>query len=442
MSKLPFSTRIRSTWFWAVVVGVHFLAMSWQLAAGPWMLEDSREYLSAAENIQEHGVLYSRDWDAPQRMDHYSKRPPVYPLLLWLTGAAASQFVFIFLIQNMLSLGGIWLISRLFRQMNGSEPLWGIWLILIILTPSQWIYPQLVMTEILFQMWLLLLGWVLWRSALGDSTRLWLSGSGLVVLAFLTKPVWYLFAIVWLGWGLFRTIQARKGKLVGIALIPLLVLGGYMQWNQSRTGYFHMSSIQVLSLHQYTTTNLLISQYGQEEGLRKADSILYEALSQPTYAQEQEFFQEASFQVIRSNLMDYGIMHFKGMANFFLDPGRFDVWSFLHLEEPETGFLEAFSRGGYAGIAHALSGLPLFWLGFLVLIFLGNAAKAVALLVFLWRYKHHAVAWGVLILFGYLAGLTGTSGASRFMVPLFPWVLLAVGCVVSPKKDSSKNRGV
>lgn len=431
----------RESWFWSIAVLLSAFALIWQIFQGPWILEDSHEYLNAARNLSERGILYAGDWEEPQRIDDYTKRPIVYPAILALIDAHSSQKILLYLLQAMLSIGSIWLISTLVKNRLKMPPPWFLWSILLILTPSQWIYPSLVMTEILFQALLLGVGISLWQGIGENSLKPWWFGTGCILLAIFTKPVWYLFAVIWLCFGTWKTIRQRQVSYVLIAILPMLSVLGYMNWNKARTGHFHFSSIQNLSLLQYTTTNLLVDVYGEKEGIHKADSILYLSLSQPDYHSEQALLQSACFTVIGDNLGAYTRMHIKGVANFFLDPGRFDLWSFFQLPPPETGFLQTFSEKGYAGILNGLLKLPLGWLLFLMLVLLANLVKITGLLFFLWNRRMEAIGLVVLILFGYLAGLTGTSGASRFALPLFPWMLLCTTSLIQTK-GSRKNQGV
>ena len=434
----------QKTIFWFLLIGLHVLAFSWQFRAEPWLLEDSHEYLAEAGNLWEHETMYCGNWTEPERVDDYTKRPPVYPVLLGLFRVDQLGFFSLFLFQSMLSIGGIWLISNLLIKRLSVQPPWLLWSVLLLLTPSQWIYPQLVMTETLFQFLLIGIGTCLWISWTEKSVLAWLLGTVLMVLAFLTKPVWYLFTIVWLLWGVGLFIRQRRILWLPVAVFPLLVLWGYMSWNEARTGYFHMSSIQHLSLLQYTTANLLTDVYGVETGTAKADSILYLSLSQGSYEQQQRQLQQACASVIWSHKAAYVMMHAKGMVNFFLDPGRFDLWEFFRLKKGETGLLAAFSQGGYAGVWQALRKLPVLGLLYLLMILLANMVKTAGLALFLFQRRKEAIAWVLLLMFGYLAGVTGTSGAARFALPLFPWLLVAATSwsFLSPQTEDSSKKTV
>lgn len=411
--------------FWGLAVALHLGAWAWQWQGPPWLLADSQEYLHAAENLATHGTLYSGNWDAPLRLDHYTKRPPAYPLILAGAGAYRETYGWIWLLQNMLSLATLVLVFRSIREYTQRQPPYALGAILLLLTPGQWIYPQLIMTEIWFQASLFLLFLALWR---GWETGAWswgLLGVAMVLFAAFTKPVWYLFALPWLGYGLWQALRRRAWTWAVLALLPLLAVGSYMTWNQARTGYLHFSSIQNLSLLQYSTTNLLIQEYGEAEGIRKADSLLFASLREPSWADEQRLVQAGCAEVIGAHLPGYLRMHLQGMVNFFLDPGRFDLWEMFRLPPLEGGLLQAFSEGGYAGVWARLRNSPWPWLLVLTGILLANVFKVVALLVFALRARPWAMTLSLIAIIGYLALLTGTSGAARFALPLFPLLLFA-----------------
>ncbi len=421
--------------FWAVTFLLHGSAFLWQLQ-DPWILTDSREYLQTADNLLQEGTLYTGDLRDPIRMDNYTKRPPIYPLFLIFSGANQVGYGVTWLIQCVLSFVSIWWISRLVQRRMKQEIPWGIWMICLVLTPSQWIYPQLIMTEILFQIMLLSLGVAMWRSWEGDRWA-YAIGSLIVVLAFLTKPVWYLFVLPWLGWGLLLTWRHRSLRYVAFALVPILMLGGYLSWNKARTGYWHMSSIQNLSLLQYTTTHLLTQVHGPELGVVKADSILSLSLAQPCYREEQLVLQQACAATIQQHPREYAWLHLRGMAHFFLDPGRFDFWEFFRLPAMESGWLNTFQREGYRGLWASAQRLPIFWVGLLIGVLIVNVTKLAALGWFCWRHRRHVITWILLLLFGYLSTLTGTSGASRFALPLFPWMLFCVAFLPFGRRPSA-----
>lgn len=424
--------------FWGIVIGCHVLGAFWNLSQGPWLLDDSKEYLFAATNLVEHQTLYASDWNLPEHHDDYSKRPPVYPILLILTSALEGNYLFLTLFQIGCSLLSIWLVSRVVSESNHDGVPWGLWAMAILLTPGQWMYPSLVMTEIWFQFLLVLLGIALIRALTTYKLKWWLTASVLIILGFLTKPVLYLFTIVFLGIGAFAGWKRKKLVIPLIAIIPLMSVVGYMSWNESRTGYFHVSSIQNLSLLQYTTTNLLIDRYGEEKGIAKSDSILYLSLSQDTYAEEQQQLQASCMSVLTSNLTAYTWMHARGMINFFLDPGRFDIWSFFQVEEDGKGLLAEFSESGYSGVLRSLLQKPPGWLLLLLAVLGMNLLKIIGMIIFSIQNRKSTKAFVLALIILYVSGLTGTSGAARFALPVFPFLL--IGLTAWPRIIASSKR--
>ncbi|MEL7534532.1 MAG: hypothetical protein AAFN10_24715, partial [Bacteroidota bacterium] len=153
---------------------------------------------------------------------------------------------------------------------------------------------------------------------------------------------------------------------------------------------------------------------------------LYASLDIADYGESQRYLQAACFEVINQHKGDYIFFHLKGMFNFFIDPGRFDLYHFFGWETVGgEGLQIAFSRGGYGGVLNYLADQPLGRLIFLLLIALANAFKLLCLLIFPFLKK--IPLWDRILIVGmilYIAGLTGVSGASRFAVPLFPLLLV------------------
>ncbi|MEO0469840.1 MAG: hypothetical protein AAF206_09490 [Bacteroidota bacterium] len=460
--------------FWGTLVFLHLCAWGYQINQQNWYLADSVEYWQQGENLWEHGAMYCGEYRKPLREDFYTKRPPVYPIILAGFQLLPHAEIWLSLVQNLLSLFNIWLMLSLMDRVR-VRPRRLIWLLpFLILYPAQFIYANLVMTEILFQTVLLLLTIQmlnLFRTSLvneamagrnpeksgggGDGKEAvqhfsalifgsfhlrkrtilgwekpekYLLQSGIIIiLGMLTKPILYLASLPFLGWAIWLGWRRKKlMQAILIGLIPLLTVFAYNSWNQSRTGYFHFSSIQNLSLLQYSTQNLLIHQLGYEEGVAAADTILYRSLRQASYAEGQQLLQRECFAVIFDQPAAYTGFHLKGMLNFFLDPGRFDIAHFFGWQG-EGGLLSAFSNGGYRGVLDYLGQQPLLMVGLLLGVLLMNGIKSLCLLFFAFQKRiplsHRLI---VLAVIGYIAFLTASSGASRFALPVFPLLMVGV----------------
>jgi hypothetical protein len=159
--------------------------------------------------------------------------------------------------------------------------------------------------------------------------------------------------------------------------------------------------------------------------------------------------------VLRQHPLTYAAQHALGMATLLLDPGRFDLSSFLG-QNASVGLLRQLRSGGLRGIGVALGQQPLD-----LLLALGGVG--VANLVRLWlmlrglgrvsrvgpasgdwlRLHMPASRWAVVVLLGYMALLTGPLGATRFLVPVWPLLLgLALRGLPGPTawRYSPKNK--
>ena len=461
--------------FWISVIGIHLIFFFYQLSHQSDFLRDSAEYIQAAENLLEHGSFYCGNFDQPIRIDNYTKRPPVYPAVIAVFGKDG----FLMFIQNMLSLLNIYLLIRICRQLYPSIKHFRFLLPFLLLYPAQFIYANAVMTELLFQSLLLGMAVFLMKCWDGDfltaktqreerkgrkvsygkcfpfainfaalgliqspQIRYFTLYTLLLLLAIWTKPVMYLFVFIHLLGGGIWAWKKRSVSMAVLSVLPLMLVLGYMSWNKQRTGYFHFSSIQNLSLLQYSTTYLLISKYGEEEGYRKADEILYRSLAQENYELEQKSLQKDCKDTILTYPFRYAVLHMKGMLNFFLDPGRYDLYSFFQVKNSGgEGMLKAFSENGYTGIWNYLMRQPLKWLMLLGIVLVLNLLKLAGLISFSFNRKLPVHArWIMLGLVLYIAVLTGISGASRFAVPLFPLILIALPSLLrfTPKAISSR----
>lgn len=438
---------MKSAWHWVLIPSIvlHILAGVYALTVGDWYLKDSLEYGYAADNLIEAGRLYAGSADAPFRTEYLSKRPPVYPLLLagvrLLTGGDGLMLV----IQAALGVFCLWLSCRLILKIHPGFRHWA-WLTpFIVLYPAQYIYANLIMTELWLQAMLLAMTYALW-CAWEKKSLLWFwVYTGLLVVGILTKPVLYVFVLPNV---IIVCVYAWKWRSLGYVaagVVPILLVLGYMEWNHQRTGYFHFSSIQNLSLLQYTTTSYLIQTEGYAAAEAIVDTLYIRAQLNPDFAAGQRTIQAGCVEILTENPGKYLVYHVKGMINFFLDPGRFDLYTFFQIESSQGGGLfDAYSSDGYAGIWAYLKKQPVAILFLLLLVTLLNALKLFALVVSVFHRKLDWIQRAILLLFVvYIAGLTGVSGASRFALPVYPLMVLGVaGAIAWGQKKWGKGDGI
>lgn len=423
-------------WFWLPILLGHLLAWSYQVTHERWALVDSKEYLWAAHNMWSSGILYSHDLNEDLQPWHYTKRPPVYPLMLIFTGALEGHYLLVGLAQMIMSLLSIYLTLRVIHELGLPQRSLFVSLFFVLLYPAQIIYANLLMTEMLLQVLITVMTLALLKAfRLKIDAYLWIACAAFC-LSLLTKPVMYLYTLPFIGIMAYMAWQQKRSWILGLGLIPICLVIGYSQWNGLRTGYVHVSSIQQINLLQYNAFTLL----NQTVGPQQADSIVMSiraaSLAQGDFAAAQQYTQAQSIDIILQNMPTYLRIQVQGMFNFFVDPGRFDVYHFFGLQSTGAGpgLLKAFREGGYQGIWTYLQHQPIGWVLLLLSVAAVNTFKLLCLGIFVfsslfpWQKR-----WLVLLPILYLAGVSGPIGTSRFAVPIFPLMVAIATAVVWPK---------
>ena len=428
-------------WF-ALIAILHFSALIFAVSIGNVEMADSVEYLVQAENLYQNGSRCSAPLiESHCDPIHLTKRPPVYSLIAGLFIWLGSPIFVLLIFQNLLSLFNILLMVRIIQEWKTGGISIALGLALFIIT--QYIYANVIMSELLLQTWFLLLVYTISKYLINKKIIYLATAALVLILAMLTKPVAYpltpIFAALFL-WIAFK----NRSPFVGLwAVIPFLTMLTYSSWNEQQTGYRHFSSIQNINLVDYNTNFFLRSTHGTE----LADSTLREiydgAANFDTFAEKQRYLRQEAMHIIRDNPLSYAWWHFKGALRGFFDPGRFDLYNFTGMEgETEEGLLYKLNEEGItAAWNHLISG-PIFITFILFLTFFLKA-----LLFFSWigvlfakKIPSYQLAL-ILILPLYIAMATGPLNASRFMLPVMP--LLIIGASISlnyflSKKDFKK----
>ena len=414
--------------FGAVVFLLHLVFFVLQCIFQRSFLADSVQYLNLADNLLEHGTFYSWDLNEPIDMQGYSQRPPGYPLF-WLPFRLFSDSVFPgLLVQCLVSTVTFLGLYRLWEDLGlRIAPLWGA-LPALVFFPAQLIYANMVMSEILFQACIFWAFFFLVRFIREPQGKYLLIYNLLLCAGLLTKPVlylWWIPNVVIIGWFAFRQ---KQFKWLTFAAIPVVAIVLWCGGNYLGTGYYHFSSITSINLLNYNAYHALLEVYGPEE----ADSVIFavkdEAALIKDFAEREKYVEKAATDLVMEHKVAYAKFHLKGMVNFFLDPGRFDLYQFFGWqEEGFQGLLYYFSKDGYVGIFNFLREQPMVPAFSLVSVMIWNLLLLLALLNFMFLKK---VPWEIrlltLLMIGYICAATGPLGASRFKLPIYPLMVLTV----------------
>ncbi|MGW8315672.1 MAG: hypothetical protein ACWGNV_08735 [Bacteroidales bacterium] len=445
----------------AALLLVHLLFFTSSRLFPPNPLPDSEEYLNASQNLFTQGVLYSGDLSEPIRDELFTRRPPLYPLMIG-PSAASGSVVPVYLIQIILSLISIWVVADIFgptvkenfprrfpEHPSQATRTFNLLLFLLLLaTPAQFIYANRLMAEIPFQLILVLMACCVYRyfypAAAKETTE---TGKGegseakppanhkrryvwsfylLLTLGMATKPVLFPFLLPMALLSGFMFFRTRRRVWITALSLPVLWIGAYSLYNFNRTGSAQYASIQTANLVNYNLRYYLVSREGSEKAAMEVDGLYERCEDQGSYREKNQCLTEGVREVLLKHPIQYGIFHLKGSVRYFLDPGRFDLATFFQLDRADsTGALNVLHEEGAAGFIRFLKSQGFGMVLALAVIALFKLFKLTGFVIYLFRGRQElAFRIFLALLVGYLALVTGPLGASRFYLPV---ELLVIG---------------
>ncbi|MCB0450240.1 MAG: glycosyltransferase family 39 protein [Confluentibacter sp.] len=408
-----------------VILVAHGLFFTIKLSLGNFFfIEDSFEYYRLAENIK-HGVgFYSGDIHANIQFEDYTKRPPLYSIFILVFSFLLHSKIAVLFMQNVLSIASIFMCLRLFEAYH--KPISQKILLAFLLTSlSQFVYSNYLMSEILLQFLIVLLCYLFHAIVTEKKWQYLVCFQAVIILLFLTKPVFYLFVVPNLVLSVWFTKHIKNAYLY--AFLPIIACVLYMNWNYQRTGSFEFSSIQNINLKNYNLYYFNVNKYGEAYAQEVNSKISAIANAKNTYAEQQKAIKEQSISYLKKDGLEYAFMHLKGSLRIFFDPGRFDIHNFFELKNTgEMGFLNQLNKNGIGGALNYFKNQPLLVIVLIPILLLFNVFKLIGFVLFWVRHYKTAPAlyWFMLLIILYIVGLTGPIGAARFLVPILPMYLL------------------
>ncbi|MFZ0426519.1 MAG: hypothetical protein WAO20_00240 [Acidobacteriota bacterium] len=370
-----------------------------------WTL-DSYEYAAAANNLVESGTFYAGDLDGARDPALYSRRTPLYPLILWLPLELAPDGAWVALLQIAMSLTAAGLLGAILRSVGVAGWPRRLAMAAFLLYPAQIIYSQSVMAEILLQFLLLLALYGLVRYRSSGSWRDAALMNLALALAPLAKPIAVFFWIpnlMFWGWLVLR--ERRRMALVLLALLPLLSVSLWSYRNLRVTGHYHFSSIVSRYVRYMTPRN---------ERSRAEGRVFAE-----TDRADWQAFWRSRIEDWPSTLWYYA----RGSGLFFVDPGRFDVYQFFGMKQDVSGIriVRASPRERW-DLLGQIDPLVLVYMVVLTLLNLLILAGFVIAL-FLPRIPWVVRVFAILVV-SYITAAVGLAGFSRYRLAIEPYLLL------------------
>lgn len=405
---------------------------------------DSTEYLNQAENISEHGSWYAGNWSAPHDDFLESRRPPLYGFFIFLVHIVSSNNFFLLALQNLLSIAVLILTAFMFWLLTGKR-IANQWLVVLplLLFPTQFIYANMIMADVLFQ-FLIISGFLFFIQSVRKPNS-FLYFCIFISLAILTKPVFYAFClIVPVIALLFYTKGIYRLRNVWISLIPILTVATISTLNYHKTGYFHYSSVNEKFISEYGAY-LAVGDKGNVIAQQKIDSLLSEANKQSDFKSYCKYINKESLYLIKENKARFVMMQLKGMANFFVDHGRFDLMAFfVNPDYNQTvGWKQKYQEQGWQGVFGYLKTFNPLLLLFLILVSIFNLIMIVILIRFLFAHKIAILFRLLLLLFViYMVVFTGVVGCSRYRMAIFPIIWMAFMWFLAEKKSIHNKSSV
>jgi hypothetical protein len=413
----------------SAILLIHLLFFTIRLIRSPVPLSDSSEYLHAATNLYSQGTLYCGDLSDPIREELFTRRPPLYPLILGITVATGSGLP-VFLLQALFSLLSVYLVTVMFSpgQRSPGNRFFLFLLILIIATPAEFIYANRIMAEVPLQLILVLMAFCVYRyfgsPGTGASTH---SGGRcvwvfylLLTLGMALKPVLFPFVIPALLISVYMFARTKKVVWIGALIIPILWITTYSIYNLNRTGSAQYSSIQTANLVNYNFRYFVMAEEGSERASQAVDLLYDRCGTLQDYGEKNRCLSRGVREAIMKDPVRYALFHLKGSIRFFLDPGRFDLVTFFNLSPPDSpGILQAMNQKGIRGAIRTLKAQGWGWIILLGALGISKVAKLSGFILYVFRGRSEiALRIFLVLLVGYLALATGPLGASRFLLPV------------------------
>ena len=198
--------------------------------------------------------------------------------------------------------------------------------------------------------------------------------------------------------------------------------------NYKKTGYFHYSSVNENYIVNYSVYLTVADKEKGAEAERKISEMLEQAKAKTNYHDYSVCIREKSFQIIKENLFSFIFLETKGIMNFFIDHGRWDIYAFFDKQPEENikGWKYYYEEDGIGGAVNYLKQFPVFLFIYLIAVYFVNILITISFVLFLSDKKiNPAVRLFIFLIVAYIAVVTGMIGSARFRMAVYPFLLFA-----------------
>ena len=415
---------IRSSkfWFWSVLIMIHLAFFGLAIQKKNFATKDSLEYLWKSQNLKSVGSWYAGDLTQEINPALYNQRPPAYGAFLSLLNVdiALNNIYLLLFIQLGISLLTIFISVQFVKLFLGGE--WNrLWLLIpLVFFPSQFVYCNMVMSEILLQLFVLLSIYFIARLIKYSQMKdLWWSQWS-VAIAMAIKPVMWLFPFVAMVSFLIHFFN-KKVKLIALItfVIPFTTIALFMGYSHAKTGIWEFSSIQRKLMINYNSYAILKDVFNEEEAV-KTISEFQNSIDTLPFTEKFHRIDDFNKEVLFNHPMSAIKAELSGMFRFFVGHPRWDLEAFSF---GDSNVIKAFRPDSrLMSISYYAYLLACSLIGFVILL---------AFVKFIFsRHISYSLRGCVASIVIYFAIVTGPSASTRFRLPVFP-VLMAIFCVVA-----------
>ncbi|MEP7167794.1 MAG: glycosyltransferase family 39 protein [Bacteroidota bacterium] len=394
-----------------------------------YLHNDSDEYLHQAENLKQYHSSYAGDWNQPVNNYLISRRPPLTGLFIATIKSVWNSDFAICFVQCLLSIFNLLIVVSLICKFSPRWSKYGSIIFLLLFFPTQFIYANMIMAEVFFQTMLILAFYFIIKYFDSKKSMNLLWFHVFLTAALLIKPVLYLFwfpSIVFMLWLLWKKL-IRPFHLSFI-LIFCSTIFFISYHNYKKTGYFHYSSVNENYIVNYSVYLTVADKEKGVEAQKRISEMMKEATSKSSYQDYSVFIRNESFQIIKDHLPSFIFLQLKGVLNFFIDHGRWDLYAFFDKQPEENmkGWKHYYQQEGMAGAFNYLKQFPVFLFIYLVLVCLVNLVITTSFILFLFNKEiHPGIRMLIFLLVAYIAIVTGMIGSARFRMAVYPFLLFA-----------------
>ena len=423
---------------WLILLAIHIAFFYYALNGGQTQLKDSTEYLQQAENIRTRHTWYCGNRLSTFKEELVSQRPPLYGLFISFTQIFSMPVPLLFFLQMLLSILNCWIAYHLLIIITNKKINPGLFLFPLIFFPTQFIYANMIMSEVLFQTFLMAAIYFGIVYLQKDKISFLWKFQLLITLSFLVKPIALLFPILLFPLHVIYCIKTKKNKTSLVTfLIPFLTLVGMMQFNYSKTGVWEYSSISRKLMLNYNIYALSEKINGPVAAYQEIDSIETIAATLP-YPQRAVLIDKFCSEKIAEHPIRYSVLHIYGAWRFFIDPCTWETNHFFNTTQNSLSnkLSTAIPKTGMDYLTNEKLYSKLFTL-------LSIFVNCILLLTFVLSLSYKNIALKFRILLGafilYFAFLTGPSASSRFRLPIYPLLLVSFGLFVNKVEEVSNE---